>query len=157
MSFGEAYDNAPVDAVEEIGDVRFQEEGLAAPVTSDRAGETGYAAHSVMGAAAGNAGITIPDEPPVETFCDRIVDEVMHDSVAELRGPHLPDFRVCDHESNAAADFVIAASEIVVQRDEVPFEIGLETQLVYRVALRLPAIEIGIEDGLKRQAGLHGH
>src|ERR1017187_391191 len=58
---------------------------------------------------------------------------------------------------DAAAEPVIAVCKVTVQRDQVALQVSLETQLVNGIALGPAAIEIGIEHGLKRKAGLGGH
>ena len=114
MTLGQADHKPLVDAIEEIGDVRFQEGSWPRPVTGDGAGEARDPAQAVMSSAAGNAGITVPDEAPVETVGNRVLDEVVHDPVPEIRCPDFPDFRVRHDKSDAASDTVLPTRQVAI-------------------------------------------
>src|SRR5215831_6574438 len=110
-----------------------------------------------MGAAAGDAGVGIADEAPVETLRDGVVNKVMHDAVPELRGPHLADLRVGDYERDTAADPVASFREFPIQRDQVALQLRFEPELVDRIPLCPPAIEISVEDGINRELRIRDH
>jgi hypothetical protein len=109
-----------------------------------------------MSAATGNTGIAVPDEAPVETVENRIIDDMMHDPVPEISRPDFPDFRMRHDKSDASPDFVIPAFKVVIQPDQIALQIGLEPQLVNRIALAPAAIEIGVEHR-QRQVSIHRH
>ena len=148
MAPGQAYQDVTVDAVKEIRDVGLEEKGRAAPVARDGSGKAGDAAQSVMGAAPRNTGVAVADKAPVKAVADGVVDDMMHNAVAEFRRPYLPDFWMSHDEGNAAADPIFTAGKFAVERNQIAFQIGLEAKLVDRIALVLAAIEIGIEDRL---------
>ena len=82
---------------------------------------------------------------------NRVVDEVMHDPVPEIRRPDFPDFRVRHNKGDAAPDFVISAFKITVERDQIALKVGLEAQLIDGIALGPAASKIGVEHRLNRQ------
>lgn len=104
-----------------------------------------------MRSAPWDAGVIIPNEAPVETVKDSVVNEMVDNSVAEISGPYFPDFWVRHNKSNAAADFVISVFKIAVNLNQVSFKVGFKPKLVYRISFFPAAIEIGIENRINRQ------
>src|SRR5438093_21590 len=108
-----------------------------------------------MRPATGNANVAVADESPMEITKNRVVDEIMHDPITKIRHPYFPDFRICDNKDDAAPNFVIPAFKITVQRNQIALKIGLESQLIDRIALGPAAIEINIEHHFNHKASIH--
>lgn len=98
-----------------------------------------------MRAASGDAGIRIADESPLEALPHRIIDQVMHNPVAEVSGPDFANFWVLNHERDAAPNFIPPFHKIAVKANEIGFQIGLEGQLIDCVPLMLATSEIGVK------------
>jgi len=52
-----------------------------------------------MGAAPGDAAVSIPDEPGKKTLANSITDDVMNDTVAKIRRPYFTDLRIIQHKA----------------------------------------------------------
>src|ERR1700719_2534096 len=107
VTIGKTDDGSPIDAVEEVGDVRFHEEGGPGPVARYRTREARDPAQTILGATPRNAGVAVADKAFIETLGNRVVNDVMDHAVTKLGRPDLPDFWVRHHKGEAATDLVI--------------------------------------------------
>lgn len=98
-----------------------------------------HARHSAMRALAGDAGVAVVDEAPVEALGHPVVEQVMHDAVTKLSRPDLAHLRVFDHETHTRAWPVLTGHQLVVHIHQIALQALLKRQGAGAVALRRPA------------------
>ncbi|MCY1427655.1 hypothetical protein D9M71_435120 [compost metagenome] len=144
-------EDALVDADEEVGQVALQVVRRPAPVLGDAAHLGLQALGGIEGAAAGDAGAAVGDEAALDARADVVVQQVVHDAIAEVGRPDLPRLRVGDHEADGGAGLVGAIGQLGMQLHEVALQVELEGQCAPAAALVAPAVQIGLHQGLERK------
>jgi len=74
---------------------------------------------------------------------DVVVQQVVHDAVAEVSRPNLAWLGPGDDKADRAAGLVVAADQLVMQLAQVAFQAGLERDGAGAVALVAPAVDEG--------------
>jgi hypothetical protein len=69
----------------------------------------------------------------------------------------VPAKRSSRNVARAAVPWITAARQVLVERDQVGFQIGFEAELVYGAALDTAAVEICIEDSFHSETGAGCH
>ena len=77
-----------------------------------------------------------------------VVEQVVHDAVAELRGPHLARLGAGDGKADTAAGAVAAVQQLGVQVAQVALYMLLELARAGGVALVLAAVDVGLKQGV---------
>jgi hypothetical protein len=82
---------------------------------------------------------------------DAIIDNMVHDPVAEVGRPHLSVFRPRDHKTDRSADPIGPAVQVAKERHQVALKPLLKPYGVRRIALVSPAIKIGLKNLFQRK------
>ena len=91
-------------------------------------------------------GVAVEDHTRLEERRQVVEQQMVHDSVPELRSENFSFYRSVHDETYARQRFVFPVPDLLVQRDEVVFEIHLESNLLLGVALVFACIVIGPEN-----------
>jgi len=122
--------------------VELEHPGVSGVVARARPEEMLHALDAVMHAFAGTAAIGIVDKEALEYWRDVVVDEMVHDPVAEVGGEYLAFHRLVYNEADTWSDFVTVLENFISKLKDVVLEVFLERQSVDGVALITPGIEI---------------
>ena len=118
--------NSLIDGDEKVCEIGFQIERAARPVLRCAPNLRFETLRRVERAATLDAGAAIRDERRLDARRDVVVEQVVHDAIAEVGGPYLARFRARDDETDRAAGRIAAAAQLVVQLDQVALAIDFE-------------------------------
>ncbi|KKW26193.1 MAG: hypothetical protein UY70_C0033G0010 [Candidatus Kaiserbacteria bacterium GW2011_GWB1_52_6] len=149
--FDEPEENVFFQAHEKTADVEVEEICLAAAVFRERAHVRFQVDERAVRAFAGTAGVGGVDEFRLEDRLEKIIEEMMYDTVAERRREYLADRRLCHDETDRAARLIRAVTEFRFEREQFGLEVLLELRSVVRRALMLAAVEICFVEALKAE------
>lgn len=104
------------------------------------------------------ARVAVEDHARLEKRRQVVEQEVMHYPVPELRSENFSFYRSVHDETYARRRFVFPVPDLLVQGDEVVFEVHLERHLLLGIALVFACIVIGPEniDQQVRSSIFHG-
>lgn len=104
-------------------------------------------------------GIRIDDEAAVPPVGAEIVEKMMDYTVTKRRSDDLPNDRIVDDESDAAAGLIIVMNHALAEGDDVFHVVELETVLVDSIALAFAGGFVGAPefDGEKLTETLDAH
>ena len=90
--------------------------------------------------------IAVEDHARLEERRQIVEQQMMYNSVPELRGENFSFYRSVHNETYSRQWFVFPVPDLLIQLDEVVFEIHLESNLLLGVALVFACIVIGPEN-----------
>ncbi|KMR58052.1 hypothetical protein EY06_15130, partial [Staphylococcus aureus] len=76
------------------------------------------------------------------TGADTVVEQVVHDPVAEVGGPHLARLGPGDDETDGAPRSILATDQLIKELGQIALQVELESQGAGTVSLGAAAIEI---------------
>ena len=113
---------------------------------------------AVVGAAMADAAIRVLYKGALQHLVYVVIIEVMHHTVAKLRGKHFAPLRVGDDEAGRGAGAVAARPQLVAQLLKVRLGMPLEVLLIGFLPLMPAGIEIGlVQVGKKLLTGKMKH